>query len=281
MAKPMQAAHLRMVTYNIHKARGLDGRVRPDRIIRVLSELNADVIALQEVVSREGKRPEDHQARYIADALGLHMQFGENRLHNGGAYGNALLSRLPIQHACNHDISVSRREPRGCLRTDLLLPQGGVLHLFNLHLGTSFFERRHQARKLFRDEILHGEHLPGNKVILGDLNEWTSGLASRLLHRHFHRATISKGFMRRRSYPGIFPVLNLDRIYFDRSLHLHHARLHRTRAALVASDHLPLVAEFTVPLATEPVRHTIPAENIFQLHTARFATERQFIEIAR
>jgi endonuclease/exonuclease/phosphatase family metal-dependent hydrolase len=268
MTKLMQTAHLRLATYNIHKARGLDGRVHPDRIIRVLSELNADVIALQEVVSHDGKRPQDHQARYIADALGFHMQFGENRLHNGGAYGNVLLSRLPIQHACNHDISIPRREPRGCLRTDLLLPQGGVLHLFNLHLGTSFFERRHQARKLFHDGILISSHLPGSKIILGDLNEWTKGLASRLLRRHFYRAEIPKRAIARGSYPGIFPLLNLDHIYFDRGLELRHVSLHRSRTALVASDHLPLVAEFLIPAAPRPDHWRVTASRPFPIaHT--------------
>ena len=274
MTKLMQTVNLRLATYNIHKARGLDGRVRPDRIIRVLSELNADVIALQEVVSHEGKRPEDHQARYIADALGFHMQFGENRLHNGGAYGNVLLSRLPIQRSCNHDISIPRREPRGCLRTDLLLPQGRELHLFNLHLGTSFFERRRQARKLFHDEILISSHLAGSKIILGDLNEWTKGLASRLLRRHFHRAEIPKRAIARGSYPGILPLLNLDHIYFDRGLELRHVSLHRSRTALIASDHLPLVAEFVIPGAPQSDEWPAIAGNLLQLRTGQHGFHR-------
>lgn len=277
MTTSRHPAQLRLATYNIHKARGLDGRVRPDRIVHVLRELDADVIALQEVVSRHTHCSQDHQARYIADALGFHMQVGENRLHNGGAYGNVLLSRFPIHHAHNYDISIARREPRGCLRSDLRLENGALVHLFNLHLGTSFFERRRQARKLFREEILHGANLRGNRIVLGDLNEWTSGLASRMLRRHFRRAEIRKRRIVRRSYPGIFPVLNLDHIYFDHSLQLRQVMLHRTRTALLASDHLPLVAEFTVPAATAPIRHMVPAESVFQLHTARFAIERQYI----
>lgn len=281
MTIPLQTASLRLATYNIHKARGLDGRVRPDRIVGVLSELDADVIALQEVVSREGKRPQDHQARYIADALGFHMQFGENRLHNGGAYGNVLLSRFPMHHARNYDISVARREPRGCLRADIHLPQGGLLHLFNLHLGTSFLERRHQARRLFHEEILTGAHLPGSKIILGDLNEWTSGLASRLLRLHFHPAQLHRRILRRRSYPGILPLLNLDHIYFDPGLQLRRVKLHRSRAALLASDHLPLVAEFTLSAASQRAR--IPADHahLWHLHTAPHTEPPHFAEITR
>jgi len=251
MPNTRSAARLRLVTYNIHKARGVDGRVRPDRIVRVLSELDADVVALQEVVSHHGKRPEDHQARYIAEALGFHMELGENRAHHGGAYGNVLLSRYPFYYAHNYDISVSGREPRGCLRGDLRLAHGALLHVFNIHLGTSFFERRHQAHRLFREDILTGTHLSGNKIVLGDLNEWTRGLASRLLHRNFHRARIGRRIARR-SYPGVLPLLDLDHIYFDSGLELHRALLHRSRTALIASDHLPLIADFGIPCAVEP-----------------------------
>lgn len=123
------------------------------------------------------------------------------------------------------------------------------MHIFNLHLGTSFFERRQQARQLFRQQILNGDHLPGNKIVLGDFNEWTSGLASRLLRCHFRGADIHTRPSRAQTYPGFFPLLKLDQIYFDRSLKLTDVRLHRSRTALLASDHLPLVAEFSVPVA--------------------------------
>ena len=179
--KSQETARVRVATYNVHKCRGLDGRVRPDRIVQVLSEIDADIVALQEVVCVEGKAREDHQARYIAEALGYHVELGENRQHKGGTYGNALLSRFPIYHARNYDISIRDRERRGCLRADVRLEDGGWLHI--LHLGTSFFERRKQARKLFGQQInLTDRELPGNKIILGDFNEWTRGLASRLLH---------------------------------------------------------------------------------------------------
>jgi endonuclease/exonuclease/phosphatase family metal-dependent hydrolase len=76
------------------------------------------------------------------------------------------------------DISVRGRERRGCLRVDIRLVGSGCLHIFNLHLGTSYFERRKQARRLFRQQILTGQRLLGSRIILGDFNEWTKGLAS-------------------------------------------------------------------------------------------------------
>jgi endonuclease/exonuclease/phosphatase family metal-dependent hydrolase len=234
----------RVVTYNIHKCRGLDRRVRPARITEILRELNADIIALQEVLSIEGKTPEDNQARFIADELGLDYRLGENRKINGGAYGNVILSRLPLVSIYNYDLSHPGREPRGCLRTDVELGQGRILHVYNVHLGTSYLERRHQARRLFNTRILENSDLTGARIILGDFNEWTRELASRLLSEHFGSVDVQFFLGWSRTYPGVLPFLRLDHIYFDTSLMLKEATLYRSRTALIASDHLPIVADF-------------------------------------
>ncbi|HVT98929.1 MAG TPA: endonuclease/exonuclease/phosphatase family protein [Acidobacteriaceae bacterium] len=244
---PHTADRLRVVTYNVHKCRGLDGRVLPHRILRVLEEIDADVIALQEVVCREEKSAERHQARYLAERLGLFCELGENRRHRGGAYGNVLLSRYPILHARNHDISVPGRERRGCLHVELQPENSAVLHIFNLHLGTALYERRMQARQMFGERLFPGAELSGNKIVLGDFNEWTRGLPSRLFNLHFESAHSYMDAHRTRTFPGVLPMLPLDHIYFDRELQLDHVRIHRTPAALMASDHLPVVAEFTLP----------------------------------
>lgn len=242
-----EAAALRVATYNVHKCRGLDGRVRPERVAEVLREVDADVVALQEVVCLEGKGREGHQAQYIAEQLGYHAELGENRRHRGGAYGNLLLSRFPIDHAQNFDISMRGRERRGCLRADVHLKQGPLLHIFNLHLGTSYFERRKQARRLFDNQVMTAAHLRGLKIVLGDFNEWTNGLTTRLLGSHFKSGDLRAHLGRTRTYPGILPLLHLDHIYYDPQLKLNALTLHRTRTALVASDHLPLVADFYIP----------------------------------
>jgi endonuclease/exonuclease/phosphatase family metal-dependent hydrolase len=245
MSMEVTTKTIRVATYNVHKCQGLDRRVSPARIIEVLREIDADVIALQEVLAIEDGAPEQNQARFIAEALGMEYRLGENRRLRGGAYGNAVLSRLPFDRTHNYDLTVRGREARGSLRTDLQLGGGSLLHIFNVHLGTSFFERRTQARRLLEGEILNQRELGGGaRVVLGDFNEWTRGLASRLLEAQFSVADPGRHLRRSRTYPGVLPFLHLDHIYFDPKLRLDNLYLHRSRRSLVASDHLPLAADF-------------------------------------
>jgi endonuclease/exonuclease/phosphatase family metal-dependent hydrolase len=238
---------LRIATYNVHRCRGLDRRVRPARIVKVLRELNADIIALQEVWSREGPSPEADQVRFIAEELRLNSSLGENRRLRGAAYGNVVLSRFPVNLARNYDITVRGCERRGCLRVDICLNDSQVLHIFNVHLGTALLERRAQGRKLIATDILASDELQGPRVVLGDFNEWTRGLVSRLMAAHFESPDIRRHLQRSRTYPGVLPFMHLDHIYFDRHLILEKLLLHRSRTALMASDHLPLVADFGLP----------------------------------
>jgi endonuclease/exonuclease/phosphatase family metal-dependent hydrolase len=243
---------IRVVTYNVHKCRGLDRRTDPDRIATVIRELDADVIAIQELLDVRNGREELDQARRIAVALsGYRICFGENRTLKGGAYGNMTLSRLPFGVCENYDITWRKRERRGCLRSDVTLSDDTALHIFNVHLGTGFVERRHQARRMLTDEVLLRPDLAGPRIVVGDFNEWTRGLASRLMGDAF-KAVEPRAFLRyARTYPGVLPLLHLDHFYYDKHLALKNFRLHRSRKALIASDHLPMVAEFEVGKAKE------------------------------
>jgi endonuclease/exonuclease/phosphatase family metal-dependent hydrolase len=244
---------IRLATYNIHKCRGLDGRTNPERIAAVIAELDSDVVAIQEVLDVQDGRPEFDQARRISGSLsGYDRCFGENRTLHGGPYGNMTLSRFPVQVCQNYDLTWRHRERRGCLRTDVALGDEAVLHVFNVHLGTSFIERRHQARRLLSDEVLNRVERRGPRIVVGDFNEWTRGLTSRLMKDAFEAVEPSAFLRYARTYPGVLPVLHLDHFYYDSQLFLKNFRLHRSRTALVASDHLPLVAEFeSNPLRAE------------------------------
>jgi endonuclease/exonuclease/phosphatase family metal-dependent hydrolase len=237
MADREAGVTIRVVTYNVHKCCGVDRRTMATRIAEILHEINPDIAALQEVM--------DHQAEVIARELALAYVMGENRKHLGYGYGNAVLSRFPIRVSRNYDLSVRGREARGCLRADIEWKGSSVLHVFNVHLGTSFLERRQQARRLVTAELLNDLTIESPRIVLGDFNEWSRGLTTRLLRSHLQSADIQKHLNRSRTYPGLLPMLHLDHIYYDHDLKLERLSLLRTRKALVASDHLPLAAEFT------------------------------------
>ncbi len=235
----------RIATYNIHKARGLDARTRVERIARVLAAVEADVIALQEVVSRDGPALEDHQAAYLAERFGYRYAIGETRKHRGGVYGNVTLSRWDFDMVRHIDLSVPGREERGILRTDIRLG-GHLLHVFNVHLGTAHGERRTQAERLIDRDVLRAIDISGHRIVVGDFNEWTHGLVTRRLSAEFHLTDLRRHLPRTRSYPALLPFLNLDHIYFDHRLRIERALFFRTRLSLIASDHLPLVADFNI-----------------------------------
>jgi len=235
---------IRIVTYNVHKCRGMDRRVDAMRIASVLRDLNADVIALQEVIASEDGSPAANQPAFVASQLGGYtVHFGEARKHLGAPYGNAVLSRLPVSTSQTYDLTRAGRERRGCLRVDVQCGSE-LLHMFNVHLGTSFFERRHQGRRLISTDVLGSNELKYPTIVVGDFNEWTRGLASRLMSRHYRSVESRLHLKRRKTYPGILPLFHLDHFYFDSRLELVSAELVRNRLALKASDHLPIVAEF-------------------------------------
>lgn len=239
---------IRVATYNIHKGCGLDGRTRIERIADVLDAIGADVVALQEVVSHEGASIEDHQAEYLAKQFGYFHIIGETRKHRGGVYGNVTLSRWSFQQARHVDLSVSGREERGVLRTDIEM-DGQIVHVFNAHLGTGHRERRKQAPRLMGGDLLKALDIRGPRIVLGDFNEWTRGLVSRTLSGEFPLTDLRAHLPRIRAYPSGLPLLSLDHIYYDHHFEVERAHFHRSRLSLMASDHLPLVADLLIDVS--------------------------------
>ena len=232
---------VRIATYNIHRCRGMDRRVVPGRIIEVLREIDADVIALQEVI---GAGPVGAgQAEEIGAALGMGWVMNCVRTLRHHQFGNVVLSRYPIVHHSQYDLSWRTCEPRNCQRADLQI-EGQTLHVYNVHLGTAVLERRYQAGRLA--SFVHDRRVTGPKVLLGDFNEWMKGLATKTLSSLFESVNISQHLKRRRTYPGLFPVVHLDHIYYDGRVEVLNVEMPRTRKALMASDHLPLVATFRI-----------------------------------
>ena len=240
-AKPRHV-DVRIATYNIHRCRGMDRRTSVARIADVIRELNADVVALQEVIGAGPGGP--GQAEELGAALGMGWVMHSVRTLRGHQFGNVIISRHPIVHHGHYELTWRTCEERSCQRADVDFGHGRLLHVYNVHLGTAVLERRYQAGRLAA--FVHDHRIKGPKVILGDFNEWLRGLATKTLSALFKSIDILEHLKRRRTYPGLFPVLHLDHIYYEGEVTVRKLELVRTRKALMASDHLPLVAELRI-----------------------------------
>lgn len=233
--------HLRVVTYNIHRGRGLDRRTRPERIAEVLGALDADIIALQEVIG-PGLAGAGH-AEVIGAALGMGWIMGPVRELRGHQFGNMILSRFPMWNHAQYDLSWQTCEPRGAQRVAVDVGSG-TLQVFNAHLGTALLERRYQAARL--GAWVDDRRVSSPKILLGDFNEWSRALATDILAERLNSIDLFPFLKRRRTYPGFFPLLHLDHIYYEGAITVRDVSLPRTRLAKIASDHLPLIADITV-----------------------------------
>jgi len=227
--------HVRIATYNIHRAIGNDGVEDPTRIAAVLRELNADIVALQEVGYASGSP--GNVLEYLGEAIQARVIEGITLQDERGHYGNAMLSRLPIAASELHDISVAGREPRGAIELSLQVGSFQV-QIIATHLGLRPGERRHQVEQLTR---LLAASTADINVLLGDLNEWFLwGRPLRRLRRVFGRTPAPATF------PAVWPWLALDRLWVQPLSLIGSLRVHRSAAAERASDHLPLIAELRI-----------------------------------
>ena len=220
-----------LASYNIHGCIGRDGRYDRSRILDVLRELHADVIALQEVETIRGGLD---LLGYLAEGPGTSAVAGPTLELEEGHFGNALLTRFPIANVERVDLTYHRREPRGALGADL--DCGGVkLRAVVTHLGLMPRERRFQVRRLLK---LFRTPRDWPAVLMGDFNEWLLwGRPLRWLHAYFDRSPALATF------PARLPVFALDRILVHPHGGLANVTVHASRAARAASDHLPLKAQ--------------------------------------
>ncbi len=225
------AARVSVASYNVHACVGHDRCFDPQRVVRVLQELDADIVALQEVTSRYD--PGRELLDYAVRLKGYKVLEGPTVLRPNGHFGNALLTRLPVLTSRLLDISHIKREPRGAIDVDLELNNGAV-RVVATHLGLSPRERRFQIRRLL-DLIGSEDRCP--VILLGDINEWFIwGRPLRWLHSHFGKPPAP------RSFPAHFPIFALDRIWISRPGKLLQLSAHSSELARAASDHLPVKA---------------------------------------
>ena len=226
---------LRVASYNVHGCRGSDGRRDVARIVRILREIDADVIGLQEVESRHG-RSEVDQAERFAAALGMACIEGP-LLHHAqrGWFGNALLTRLEVQAVRRVLFDSYGGEARGAIVCDLVAGGGTCWRVMTTHLDLRSRHRRRQFATLL-DQLVPSPRQP--TVLMGDFNEWWSrsrGLATLKDHAQLPPSPPS--------FPSWLPALRLDRIALSGCRLQGGVRRHLTPLTRRASDHLPIFAD--------------------------------------
>lgn len=246
---------LTFASYNIHKAVGLDRRRDPDRIIAVLREIDADVVALQEADLRFGARAgvlprqalDDHTPYRVVAIDHGHL----GRPDSMGWHGNALLVKREIEIAGAAMVPLPTLEPRGAVRADLVAA-GRRLRVVGMHLDLSGLRRRQQVRTVLAhcrdcdgagqdgEESAGKDRLPA--VLMGDMNEWSrSGGCFREFAEPWR--LLAPG----RSFPSRRPVAQLDRIAVSAEWEVGAVAVHHSPLAAIASDHLPVLARLTLP----------------------------------
>ncbi len=245
---------LRLVTYNMHRAIGVDRRFRLERVVDILDHHKPDIVLLQEVDIGVPRSLRLDLAWELASALDYpYYAAGYNVALWEGRYGNATLSRLPILDERNIDLTVGFRKPRGCYYTRIDLTEISkdlkYLELFNLHLGLSSLERVRQVGLLARSEDFRQVDEDTPCVVAGDFNDWRSMLTPIFTDvMGFECATDYRSGSRQamRTYPSFSPRGGLDKIFFRGPVHTPGARVCRMNISKVASDHLPVITDFEI-----------------------------------
>jgi len=232
---------VRVVTYNIRKGKGADGRsnVGMDVLGRELSRHDVDVLMCQEVFHcAQGGAS---QSGHLAQAVGLSAYYGGNKFRQKGHHGNTTFTRYAVEHFDNHDISTNRIERRGALYSRLSVG-GAPLHVWNVHLGLNRWQRMAQIKQV--GELLHELARDDEPVLLaGDFNDWRRELDDFIVQQ----LGLSNALGRQapevsRTWHARRPVFSLDRIY-TRNLRVKDAGRFDGEPWAELSDHLPLHAD--------------------------------------
>ncbi|HZY68588.1 MAG TPA: endonuclease/exonuclease/phosphatase family protein [Devosia sp.] len=230
---------LKVSSYNIRKAVGLDWRRRPERVLKVLVEIDADVIALQEVDRRFGSRITALDPAMIEAETGYRAIRFSERPQSLGHHGNVILARKGIEIVAARPMVLPHLEPRGAAVADL--DCGGVkVRVVGMHLGLTRKWRQLQTQAIVSELRSVEGNLPA--VLMGDLNE--PDLSSGVLRAFEQGHTIASCGP---SFHASMPIFSLDRIIVTESIDVAEAGVHNSALARSASDHLPIWARLTLP----------------------------------
>jgi endonuclease/exonuclease/phosphatase family metal-dependent hydrolase len=246
--------NFRILTYNIHRAIGMDRLFKPERIAKILAHYDADIVLLQEVDVGVPRSRKLNLAKEMAEQLGYPFYaVGLNVQLRTGMYGNATISRYPIIKERNIDLTIDSRKARGCLYALLSIPMESgrkrELAVFNLHLGISFKERPRQIGRLVHTPEFRQLDSKELCLVAGDFNDWQKRLAPMFTEildfdcATNHQWGYQNAFL---TFPSFSPTGGLEKIFCRGDIKIEYSRCCRLRASRIASDHLPVIADLII-----------------------------------
>ncbi|WP_346913902.1 endonuclease/exonuclease/phosphatase family protein [uncultured Roseibium sp.] len=236
---------LKIGSYNIQKSIGMDARRRPERTLKVISEMDCDVIALQEADKRFGPREATLRPEMIAELTDYKPVPLAIREGSIGWHGNAILVRRSINILDFRRLELPTLEPRGAVMADLKV-NGQQIRVAAMHLSVVATYRKRQIASVMTQ--LHARPYDLPTILVGDLNEWWDTAKSlKMFNPHFEVTTPG------RSFPSPMPVASLDRIITSPEFTVQGTGVHRSETARIASDHLPVWASLTLDHKPHPV----------------------------
>lgn len=224
-----------VASYNVHKCVGTDGRFDPERTGRVIHEIDADVIALQEADKRFGDRNGLLDLARLEREAGLTAVPVSGQVKAHGWHGNVVLFRRGSVRDV-HQIKLPGLEPRGAVVAEIELEAGGTIRIVAAHFGLLRRSRTRQVRAIL-DIMNDSDEIP--TLLMGDLNEWRLNGRSALAMFETAFGELPPAVP---SFPSRLPLLALDRLISNRKEILSPIMAHDTPLARLASDHLPIKA---------------------------------------
>jgi endonuclease/exonuclease/phosphatase family metal-dependent hydrolase len=232
------------MTWNIHKGvGGFDRRYDLARTIEVIRHYDPDIVLLQEVAQGMKRLRREDQVEMLVQALEFHAAFHPEHPYRVGGYGNLILARWPIFHVTHLDLTIGWRKRRGMLQAHVRTHIGGhqrALVVHNMHLGLVGSERRRQLDRFIASPAVNQLHRGTCAIVGGDLNDLFGNLGPKFLAP----AGFERAGMLANTFPSALPLRPLDGLFFRGGLRLTHAAVGRSRLARMASDHLPICADF-------------------------------------
>jgi len=238
---------IRILTYNVHSCVGMDGKISPRRIARVIAQYQPDVVALQELDVGRLRTGNMHQAKIISEYLAMEYHFHPSIHIEEERYGNAILTHLPVKLIKTGILPILPTkpwlEPRGVIWV-AIEAYGQQFNLLNTHLGLRPAERTIQANALLGDEWLANVNCIGPVVICGDFN----CLPNSTVHKRFSQQLndmqiLLEDHRPKKTLGGRIPSARIDHMFGNSMVNVQHVEVPRTQLTRTASDHLPLIVD--------------------------------------